>query len=73
MAKTASVTPADFIKKTLGSIMLAYYAFVDRFHMKPFDLEELVDGLLFIDVSNFIKKKAYDDAQARIEAKRRNG
>ena len=58
MAKSADLTPTDFIQKTVGNLLYIYYFYVDRFKLKPRDLEDLVDGLLYIDANNFLQKKA---------------
>jgi hypothetical protein len=70
MTKTAELTPADFIKKTVGNILFTYYTFLRYFHLRPTSLEDLVDGLLFIESSQFLEKKAYDEAKAQAERSR---
>ena len=67
MAQTASLTPEDFIKKTIGNLLFTYYSYVDRFHIKPKDLEDLVDGLLYIMSAGFIQKKQIEDMKASMQ------
>lgn len=62
MAQTASLTPADFIKKTVGNILFVYYTYLKYFALRPKDLEDLVDGLLFIEARQFLEKQAYKDS-----------
>ena len=64
MAQTASLTPEDFIKKTIGSILFIYYAFVNKFHCRPKDLMDMVDGLLFVEAFNFSEKHELDKLKA---------
>lgn len=71
MGNTTELTPADFIKKTVGSLLYVYYAYVDRFNQRPKDCEDLVDGLLYIETQQFLEKKAYKDMQARMQNERR--
>lgn len=66
MAKTSELTPSDFIKKTVGNILFVYYVYLENFHIKPKDLEDIVDGLLYLDAHNFIKKQQYENEMARI-------
>lgn len=68
MAKTSEQKPSDFIKKTIGTILFVYYTYLQKYHCRPRDLEDLVDGLLYLDAYSFLEKKAYDDAKERAEA-----
>lgn len=54
----SSLTINDFIKKTIGPLKMMYYLYIDKFHLCPTDLDELVDGLLYLDVKEYILKKA---------------
>lgn len=58
IARANILTPAEYIKRTLGTIMFTYYAYVDNFHSHPRDLDELVDGLLYVDAKNFAQREA---------------
>lgn len=66
MAKTSELTPSDFIKKTVGNILFVYYVYLENFHIKPKDLEDIVDGLLYLDAHNFIQKRQYEDEMAKM-------
>lgn len=57
ITETASLTVSDFISKTIGPLKMLYYLYIDKFHMCPTDLDELVDGLLYLDVKEYILKK----------------
>lgn len=58
ISMSSVLTPADYIKKTVGSILFMYYTYVDKFRCHPLDLDDLIDGLLFQDAKNYITKQA---------------
>lgn len=58
LATTAELSTADFIKKTVGNLLFTYYAYLDHFHLRPADAEDLVDGLLFIEAKSYLDKKS---------------
>lgn len=51
---TSALPPADFIKKTVGGILFIYYMYMDKYHSRPVDLDDLVDGTLYYDAKNYI-------------------
>lgn len=57
VAQTSTLTPADYIKKTVGSILFLYYNFLDKYHTRPIDMEDFIDGILFMDAKNYIIKR----------------
>lgn len=57
IADTASMTVNDFIDKTIGPLKMLYYLYIDKFHLCPTDLTDLIDGLLYLDVKEYIIKK----------------
>lgn len=65
IASTSSMTTQDFIKQTCGGLLFLYYTYVDKLHVKPTDLIDMVDGLLYMDAKNYIIKQA----QAKAEKK----
>jgi len=40
--------------------MFTYYTYVDNLHTHPRDLEELIDGLLYLDAKSYAQKKEID-------------
>ena len=38
-------------------------------HVKPADLEDMIDGLLFIDAHQYIKERAIEEAKAENNGK----
>lgn len=61
IARTSSVTPADFIKETVGDLLFMYYIYLERYHTVPMDLDDLVDGLLAIDAKNYILRQSANE------------
>ena len=60
IASTSSLTVGDYIKKTCGGILFLYYTYIDKLHSRPVDMNDLVDGLLYLDAKGYILKKATD-------------
>lgn len=63
IAQSSTLTPADFIKKTVGNILFLYYSYLKQFHARPVDLIDMVDGLLFMDASNYIQEQSMKGQQ----------
>ena len=63
IANTSSLSPTDFIQKTVGSLLYVYYMYVDRFHTLPTDLDDMIDGILYIEAHqyNIEKNRPKDD------------
>lgn len=57
VTSTSAMTTSDFIQKTCGSILFLYYSFVDRLRVRPTSLDDLVDGLLYLDAKQYIIKQ----------------
>ncbi len=58
ITKSSSLTVEDYIKKSLGSIRFMYYMYIDKFHVRPKDLIDMVDGLLYLDARTYILKQS---------------
>lgn len=58
ITKSSSLTVEDYIKKTLGSIRFMYYMYVDKLHVRPKDLIDMIDGLLYLDARTYILKQS---------------
>lgn len=65
IATTAELTPADFIKKTVGNVLFVYYIYLKYFRVKPIDLLDLIDGLLFIEAQDYLESSVRKEAQAQ--------
>lgn len=69
MAKSTALTPSDYINKTIGTLLYLYYTYSSYFHFKPRDLEDLVDGLLYISARQYQEKQEWEQAQRRARSK----
>ena len=57
VVSTSQKTTADFIKETCGSLLFLYYTYVDRLHSRPVDIDDLIDGILYLDAKHYIERK----------------
>lgn len=57
ITQSSSLTTEDFIKKTCGGLLFVYYVYLKELHSKPVDIDDLIDGLLFLDAQGYITKK----------------
>lgn len=57
ITSSSQITTTDFIKKTCGGYLFLYYTYVENLHVRPTDMNDLVDGLLYLDAITYIKKK----------------
>lgn len=60
MLRASSMTTEDYVDRLLGGVRFMYYSFVNKFHVRPIDLIDLVDGSLYMDAYNYIEKKERD-------------
>lgn len=59
--------PSDFIKQTVGTILYVYYTYVKYFTLRPRDLDDLVDGLLYIDTQQFLRDKELEHSKTNVK------
>ena len=57
ITQSSSLTTEDFIKKTCGGLLFVYYVYLKELHTTPVDIDDLIDGLLFLDAQGYITKK----------------
>lgn len=57
ITQASALSPADYIKKTVGNLMFIYYNFLDNYKQRPMDIDDLVDGLLYIGARNYIQEQ----------------
>lgn len=62
---SSALTPTDFIQKTVGSILFLYYMYVDKLHVRPVDLDDWIDGMLYFDAKSYIMKRARAEAESK--------
>ena len=65
VTSSSNLTAADFIKKSCGGLLFMYYSFVENLHVRPTDINDLVDGLLYMDARGYINKQHMDKLQQR--------
>lgn len=58
ITKSSSLTVEDYIKKTIGTVRFMYYMYIDKLHVRPKDLIDMVDGLLYLDARTYILKQS---------------
>ena len=58
VTNTSKMTTADFIQKTCGSLLFVYYTYVNKYHVRPVDMDDLIDGLLYLDAKSYIIKES---------------
>ena len=61
ICSASSLTSEDFIKKTCGALLFMYYTYLDKFHQCPMDVDDLIDGMLYLDAKGYITKKNMKD------------
>ena len=55
--KTTRLSSSDYIKTTCGSFLYLYYGYCDKFHTRPTDLLDLVDGMIYMMAVNYQRKE----------------
>lgn len=63
MVDAVHLSPVEYIQKTLGSLRYIYYAYVKNFGIRPIDLEDMIDGLLYMDADGYIQKEQIREAK----------
>jgi hypothetical protein len=61
ITRTSKLTTEDFIKKTCGGLLFLYYTYVEKLHVRPHDMIDMIDGILFLDAKSYIIKTATED------------
>lgn len=69
IASTSELTVNDYIKKTVGSLLFLYYMFTEQFHVRPRDLNDLTDGLLYLKARGYREKREYEKLEDRMRSK----
>lgn len=61
ITQTSKLTTEDFIKKTCGGLLFLYYTYIEKLHVRPQDIEDMIDGILFLDVKGYIIKQQVEN------------
>jgi hypothetical protein len=48
----------DIIGETLGAYQYMYFTFLERFRREPREIDDLIDGLIYIELNAYFEKKA---------------
>ena len=65
IVSTSSLTATDFIKKTCGSLLFMYYSYVENLHVKPTDIDDMIDGILYLEARNYIHDKQMEKLRSQ--------
>lgn len=57
MFAATSMTTEDYVRNTIGSAVMLYYVYLDKFRQRPRDLEDIIDALLYLDAKAYITKQ----------------
>lgn len=55
----------DLVQESTGPMVFSYFVFLENYHVKPRDLDELVDGLLFLDIRGIQMKRQHSELEQR--------
>lgn len=56
IVQSRRLPPAEYINRTVGSLVYFYYSYYDTFKSPPRTLDELVDGILYLEARNYTQK-----------------
>lgn len=56
ITESCNRTPGEFISDSLGATMFMVFLYEDTFKHEASDMEDLVDGLLYIDARNYTRE-----------------
>ena len=73
LAQSAKLTTEDYVKKTVGNVMFLYYMHMDLFKSPPRDIDDLVDGMLFMQAKQYIREQAISEAKANASRTAKKG
>lgn len=73
LAQSAKLTTEDYVKKTVGNVMFLYYMHMDLFKSPPRDIDDLVDGMLFMQAKQYIREQAIAESKANAERTTKKG
>ena len=64
---SGALSEDDYIEKTIGNLKLHYYLYLDTFHVRPRDLIDMVDGILYNKCKGYIQQKQIAEIKHRQE------
>jgi len=45
----------EIVQETVGTVMYLYYLYVDGLHTRPIDIDDMIDGLLYLSARQRIR------------------
>lgn len=57
VVSTGQLTDDDYISKSCGVLMYMYYSYVENLHIRPRDLIDMVDGILYLEAKGYVHKR----------------
>lgn len=73
IVSTSELTSDDFIQKTVGPTRFLYYHYCKEFQGRPRDMDDFIDGLLYLMDINYIRKQEYNKAKKQIDSETLGG
>jgi len=56
ISRASTRSPTEFIQDSVGSLLFLVYLFEDSFKREARDLDDLVDGLLYLDARSYVRE-----------------
>ncbi len=56
ISRASTRSPTEFIQDSVGSLLFLVYLFEDSFKHEARDLDDLVDGLLYLDARSYVRE-----------------
>lgn len=55
MCSASEMSPTEAIDNTVGIMMHLYYVYLGEYHVRPSDMDDLVDGVLYVEAKGYIQ------------------
>ena len=64
IVQASTRSPEEFVEESLGSLMFLVFLYMDTFKQEPETLDDLVDGMLYIDSRNYMEERQHQRMRA---------
>lgn len=61
---SSTLSTDDYVEKTIGFLLNLYYMYMDALHVRPKDLIDLVDGILYLECKQYATQKEMEKMRA---------
>jgi hypothetical protein len=51
-------TDGEIIQEVLGSFKYIYFQFIEALHREPRDIDDLIDGIIYLELNTYFERKA---------------